>query len=365
MTKTFYIGGFIVDDESSSTSFEDVRPSQIKSFIENLEDGDEIELTINSFGGSVSAGLAISNLLKEASKNGHKITTHVLGFACSTASFIACSGEMKIDSTAFLMIHNPYTLIEGNSNDLRKEALVLDKMKESIIEIYRSKFKLDENEISQWMESETWIKGDEASEIINCEVIPTEKEKEETIEIVIDKTKNRFLNRIHSLPENVKFINEEKPTVEESLNEEPKEEKTVDEEKPVDKKPMVDEEKTITINECEKRISGIQSALQKQINKLEADYSAKIESLSNEVKEKEEKLVDFEKQLSVSNSALDNSNRKLEETLSVLAEKEKALDTLNSNTNQIPVEEKIDWRNLKGQQFFDFIKEHPELTRGQ
>lgn len=355
MTKTFYIGGFIVDDESSSTSFEDVRPSQIKSFIENLEPEDEIELTINSFGGSVSAGLAICNLLKEASKNGHKITTHVLGFACSTASFIACSGSrLRIDSTAFLMIHNPYTWIEGNANDLRKEALVLDKMKESIIEIYRSKFKLDENEISQWMDSETWIKGSEASEILNCEVIPTEKEKEEPFEIIIDKNKNRFLNRIHSLPENVKFI-DSKPTVEEE--EEPKEE-------PKEEKP-VEEEKTITLNECEKRISGIQSALQKQMNIMKTEYADKIENLTNELKEKEQKLVDAESETISLKTTLEKTEKELAEKTINLEEKQIALETLNSQANQLPDDKpKIDWRNLKGEAFFDYLKQHPELVKG-
>ena len=340
MTKTFSIFGFIVDEEVEATSFEDVRPSQLRSFINTFEEGDELELKINSFGGSVSAGLAISNILKEASKNGHKTTAHVIGFACSTASFIACScDDLKIDSTSFLMIHNPYTFIAGNANDLRKEALVLDKMKESIIEIYRSKFRLDENEISSWMDAETWIRGNEASEIINCEVIPTqENEDEDEKDIIVNVKANRYLNKIH-LPDNVKV--------------QPIEDKT--EEK--------HDEKLVEYETIEKRISGIQSAMAKQMNKMKSEYADKISNLENEIKVKDEELMEKENTITNLHSELDNSSKKLDETLSVLKEKENALLTLNSEANQKPVDNEIDWRNLKGQAFFDYIKKHPELTK--
>lgn len=64
MTKTFLIAGSIIDVDADRESFEDVTPTQVNSFLSKLEPGDDIELEITSYGGSVSAGLAICNLLK-------------------------------------------------------------------------------------------------------------------------------------------------------------------------------------------------------------------------------------------------------------------------------------------------------------
>ena len=83
-----------------------------------LEPDEDVEIEITSYGGSVSAGLAICNLLKKASAEGHKTTAHVIGIAASMASAIACAcDEMKIDANAFLMVHNPWTMaMEGSGS---------------------------------------------------------------------------------------------------------------------------------------------------------------------------------------------------------------------------------------------------------
>lgn len=88
---------------------------------------------------------------------------------------MACE-ELKIDSTAFLMVHNPYSWIEGNAGELRREADTLDKMKESIVEIYATKFKVTPEEVSALMDAETWIKGSDARELIRCEIIEVQKD---------------------------------------------------------------------------------------------------------------------------------------------------------------------------------------------
>jgi ATP-dependent protease ClpP protease subunit len=59
--------------------------------LNNLAEKEEFVLEITSYGGSVTAGLAICNLLKKASAQGHKTTAHVIGIAASMASAIACA----------------------------------------------------------------------------------------------------------------------------------------------------------------------------------------------------------------------------------------------------------------------------------
>lgn len=125
--KAFLISGSIVDTDADKETFEDVTPAQVNAFLKSLEPNENIELNITSYGGSVTAGLAICNLLKQASANGHKTTAHVIGIAASMASAIACAcDELKIDANAFIMVHNPWTMTMGNAIDLRKEAETLD-----------------------------------------------------------------------------------------------------------------------------------------------------------------------------------------------------------------------------------------------
>jgi len=156
---------------------EDVTPAQVNSFLNKLEKDEDIELEITSYGGSVCAGLAICNLLKQASANGHKTIAHVIGIAASMASAIACAcDELKIDANAFWMCHLPWTMTMGNSIDLRKEAEVLDQYRDALLAIYRTKFDTSDEVLKQMMETETWICGKDAPMFnFKCEVIPTQE----------------------------------------------------------------------------------------------------------------------------------------------------------------------------------------------
>ena len=50
------------------------------------------------------------------------------------------------------MIHNPWTSVDGESEELRKTADVLDKMKENIVGAYRSKTGLGKRALSDMIE---------------------------------------------------------------------------------------------------------------------------------------------------------------------------------------------------------------------
>lgn len=85
-----------------------------------------LTVRINSYGGSVSDGLAIYNALRR-----HKatVTTAIDGVAMSIASLIAMAGdEVEMAENAILMIHAPWGGLMGNSKEMREYADVLDKM---------------------------------------------------------------------------------------------------------------------------------------------------------------------------------------------------------------------------------------------
>lgn len=120
----------------------------------------KLTVRINSYGGEVSQGLGIYNLLK--SFKGEVVTIND-GFACSAASVIFLAGSKRImPKSSLLMIHNAWTMAYGDSNEMRKTAEMLEKVTLPSIEIYKQSSNLTENEIKKMLDEETWISADEA-----------------------------------------------------------------------------------------------------------------------------------------------------------------------------------------------------------
>jgi len=136
-----------------------------KDFSSDLKEykSNDITLRINSPGGSVTDGIAIYNLLKN-----HKGKVHVQidGLAASMASIIAMAGDtITMPENALMMIHNPWGQAMGDSEELRKTADVLDKMKKALLSAYVNKSGRSEGEIDALMTAETWMTGVEAVEM--------------------------------------------------------------------------------------------------------------------------------------------------------------------------------------------------------
>lgn len=110
-----------------------------QKFVKDLQavDADYLDVRINSYGGSVSDGLAIYNALKR-----HKalVNVHIDGVAVSIASLIAMAGDtVNMAENAMLMIHAPWGGAVGNAKDLREYADVLDKFAEAMVSSYAAK----------------------------------------------------------------------------------------------------------------------------------------------------------------------------------------------------------------------------------
>jgi len=129
--------------------------------LENLGEVEQIDLRISSPGGSIIEGNVIYNAIKRHPAN---VTVYIDGMAASMASVIAMAGdEIIMADNALLMIHNPWTVSIGDSEQLRKDAELMDKMKSAIINAYgRSNY--SQEELEELMNSETWFTADEAIE---------------------------------------------------------------------------------------------------------------------------------------------------------------------------------------------------------
>lgn len=125
-------------------------------------DAELIRVRLNTPGGDVFDGLAIYNALRS-----HKAKVEVVidGLAASMGSVIALAAdEVKMADNAFYMIHNPWAVAIGDSQDMRKLADSLDKISGSMVEIYKKNSSLTEEQIIAAMDEETWYTAKEAQE---------------------------------------------------------------------------------------------------------------------------------------------------------------------------------------------------------
>lgn len=140
----------------------DVSSHNLSKQLEALNDVDEINVYINSYGGEVAEGIAIYNALR---RHKAKVRTICDGFACSIASVIFMAGDERVmNEASMLMIHNAWTYAEGNAAQLRKQAEDLEKITQLSIEAYKAHSSLKEDEITALMDAETWILPSEAIE---------------------------------------------------------------------------------------------------------------------------------------------------------------------------------------------------------
>ena len=127
-----------------------------------LEGQKEVKMVINSGGGDILEGFAIYNAMKDSEVH---IDVHV-DFAASMASVFALAGDsvtMK-GSSSIMMIHRPWGVTGGNSEDLRAHADTLDKLEVMLVDIYAEKSGMERAEIEVLLADETYMDAKEALE---------------------------------------------------------------------------------------------------------------------------------------------------------------------------------------------------------
>ena len=160
--------GDIVSDWWGAWNDTDQYPEAIREFLKGCE-GKDLNIYINSAGGSVFAGIAIYNMLSR--HKGFK-TVHVDGMAASIASVIALAGDRVIvPSNAFLMIHKPWAECTGNADDCRKMADDLDAVEAGILNVYKAHLAEGATieDIQRMVAEETWLNGEEAAKYFAVE----------------------------------------------------------------------------------------------------------------------------------------------------------------------------------------------------
>lgn len=120
-------------------------------------DARQINIYINSWGGSIFEGTAIYTQLK---RHPAQKTVYIDGFACSVAAVISMAGDKVVmPRNTMMMIHNVWNWVAGNAKQLRKAADDLDVICAGNRQAFLVKAgdKLSEERLIQLLDDETWL----------------------------------------------------------------------------------------------------------------------------------------------------------------------------------------------------------------
>ncbi len=140
-----------------------ISAKEVMAELSSVPEGEEINVSIHSTGGDMMDGLAIYNALK---MHDSKVVVTIAGLAASSASVIAMAGdEIKIPENAYIMIHNPWGFVSGESKDFEEAASLFRQFEETCAKVYAGKSGKDVEEIQAMLDESTWLDGAQAVEM--------------------------------------------------------------------------------------------------------------------------------------------------------------------------------------------------------
>lgn len=133
-------------------------------FLESADPKKDIQVYLNSPGGSVYAGLGIYDTMQYISSD---VATICTGVAASMAAILLCSG-VKGKRTALkhsrVMIHQPMGGVEGQASDIEITAREITKLKKELYEIIAQHSGQPYEKVWQDGDRDHWMTADEAKE---------------------------------------------------------------------------------------------------------------------------------------------------------------------------------------------------------
>lgn len=142
---------------------DDVTPKQFAEDLAALGTVSNITVRINSGGGDVFAAQTIGNLLEQHPAT---VTARIDGVCASAATVVTshCNKVIAANDSTY-MVH-PVSMYCGyaNETDLQKYLEALATIKENIISLYAKKTGRTKDEVTAWMDAESWWTGPQAKE---------------------------------------------------------------------------------------------------------------------------------------------------------------------------------------------------------
>lgn len=124
----------------------------------------EIELTINSQGGSVLDGFALYDYLQALKARGHKLTTVGVGMVASMGGVLLQAGDERIMSPrCWLLIHEVQGLTAGSFSQMEDDMKFNERLQDQALDILAERSTLSRRQIkNRWKRKDWWISASEA-----------------------------------------------------------------------------------------------------------------------------------------------------------------------------------------------------------
>jgi ATP-dependent Clp protease protease subunit len=143
--------------------------AQAGKILQNLArvKGADIELILNSPGGSVQDGLALMDVIEAIKASGVKVTTVALGQAASMGGFLLQSGTHRVmGKNARLLIHRISRIFGGSSSQLEDQEEHMRRLEAQALPLLAGRSKLTVEEIRARSEHrDWWLTAEEALEL--------------------------------------------------------------------------------------------------------------------------------------------------------------------------------------------------------
>jgi len=157
----------------------------------------DIDVEIDSPGGSVAEGFSIFNSLKKYNKG--SITAHI-NMAASMASYIALACPKRIlSNNSMVMIHNPAGGVRGDYRTVLNYGTVLERLAEVCRKEYSNTLGLDYQVVKDYMDQEKYFIGSEDLAVWGT----IENTNDDNLETDVEMIKAMAVERINAL--NVKM----------------------------------------------------------------------------------------------------------------------------------------------------------------
>jgi ATP-dependent Clp endopeptidase proteolytic subunit ClpP len=152
---TFYQG--VMDDS--------VRPAlQDLNKLSRLNPGKPLTITLNSPGGSVLAGLALYDHIRELSARGHHVTVKVRGMAASMGGILLQAGDKRVvGPEALVLIHEVAAGTQGKVSEMQDRVNFSRKLWDKLAVILAKRSKMSAEEIQEKAHKfDWWLDAEEA-----------------------------------------------------------------------------------------------------------------------------------------------------------------------------------------------------------
>lgn len=141
---------------------DEITPANFKADLFKLGNGGPVTVRLNSPGGDAWAASVIRSIIMEYSG---RVTVRIDGLCASAATIVATAGDVvKMQDSAFFMIHDPWTIAMGGVEDLKAAIDMLKTTKAGIVDTYISKTHMAADQLAKMMANETWMTAQQAKE---------------------------------------------------------------------------------------------------------------------------------------------------------------------------------------------------------